>query len=241
MRPGQTDRLFRAVRVAARGESLVTKSQEEIDFRNNVELKDPALAAFLAWLVPGLGHLYQGRKAKAALFCVCILGTFIYGLYLGSSESLGAGRVVYFRWHKEEKRLPYLCQVGAGVVALPALVQARRVKNGLAPRWNGFMAPPALHGQPTTDDPSGHFDEHGQPTLDHTHHELHHYFELGTVFTMIAGLLNVLVVYDAWGGPVFGETAKKEDEEQQAAKSDPPDEAPSGGTPTDNTPSQVAS
>ena len=29
-------------------------------------------------------------------------------------------------------------------------------------------------------------------------------FELGTVFTMIAGLLNILAIYDAWRGPAFG-------------------------------------
>ena len=29
------------------------------------------------------------------------------------------------------------------------------------------------------------------------------YFELGTVYTLIAGLLNVLAIYDAWGGPVL--------------------------------------
>jgi hypothetical protein len=29
---------------------------------------------------------------------------------------------------------------------------------------------------------------------------------LGTVYTMIAGLLNILVIYDAWGGPMkYGE------------------------------------
>jgi hypothetical protein len=54
-----------------------------------IDLKDPVLAALLAWLIPGLGHWYQGRRHKAVLFFVCILGTFIYGLYLGE------GRVVY--------------------------------------------------------------------------------------------------------------------------------------------------
>ena len=52
-------------------------------------LKDPVLAATLAWLIPGLGHWYQGRRSKALLFFVCILGTFVFGLYLGE------GRVVY--------------------------------------------------------------------------------------------------------------------------------------------------
>ena len=32
--------------------------------RSTVPLKNPAKAAFLAWLVPGLGHFYQGRTGK---------------------------------------------------------------------------------------------------------------------------------------------------------------------------------
>ena len=34
------------------------------------------------------------------------------------------------------------------------------------------------------------------------HHDLADRFELGTVFTVIAGLLNVLAIYDAYGGPL---------------------------------------
>jgi len=44
---------------------------------------------------------------------------------------------------------------------------------------------------------------------------------------MIAGLLNVLAIYDAWGGPVFGETAKKEDNEEEDAPDDLPPQLPS--------------
>ncbi len=53
-----------------------------------------------------------------------------------------------------------------------------------------------------------------QPTENELHRQLHRYFELGTVYTMIAGLLNILAIYDAWGGPVFSEPAKKEDDEE---------------------------
>ena len=35
------------------------------------------------------------------------------------------------------------------------------------------------------------------------HLDYHSYFELGTLYTMIAGLLNVLVIYDAYAGPVI--------------------------------------
>jgi hypothetical protein len=44
------------------------------------------------------------------------------------------------------------------------------------------------------------------------HRILNRNFELGTVFTMIAGLLNILVIYDAWGGPMQYAEDKKEKE-----------------------------
>src|SRR3990172_5622335 len=106
-----------------------------------IDLKDPRLAAFLAWLLPGLGHVYQGRTAKGVLFFVCIIGTFLYGLYLGGSSELGWGRVVYASWREGDKRLPYLCQLGMGLPALPAMVQASRVRDGKQPFFHGFMAP----------------------------------------------------------------------------------------------------
>ena len=55
----------------------------------HVDLKSPVLVALLAWLVPGLGHRYQGRYFKAALFCLCILGTFLTGVCLGGSPLPG--------------------------------------------------------------------------------------------------------------------------------------------------------
>jgi hypothetical protein len=195
------------------------KSAEQLRAEESINLKDPALAAFLAWLIPGLGHLYQGRLAKAALFFVCIMGTFLYGLYLGSSNGvtasgrkIGWGRVVYFSWKENHKRLHYICQVGVGLPALPAVVQAWRVKRGKPVWWNGFMAPPRFDASNAPADPND--PNWDQPTEDELHKELHRYFELGSVFTMIAGLLNVLAVYDAWGGPVFSAPPRKKEEEE---------------------------
>jgi hypothetical protein len=179
--------------------------------------------------MPGLGHLYQGRLGKAGLFFVCIMGTFLFGLYLGSDtraaeanhKNLGWARVVYCSWREGDKRLPYLCQVGVGLPALPAIVQSIRAGKGGPSWWNGFMAPPPIL-PPGDNRPR---DDFGQPTLDTLQKQLHPYFELGTAYTMIAGLLNILAIYDAWGGPVFSETAKKEDEEKQ--EKDTPREAAS--------------
>ena len=169
-----------------------------------VDLKDPALAALLAWLIPGLGHLYQGRFAKAVLFFVCIMSTFTYGLYLGSDPDVGWGRVVYASWRPQDKRLYYFCQIGIGLPALPALVQAIRVRSGKAP-FGSFMAPPPLQGDNMAA---------GTVTLDRIHRRLGRYFELGTIYTAVAGLLNVLVILDAWGGPVANISRERKGEDE---------------------------
>ena len=43
------------------------------------------------------------------------------------------------------------------------------------------------------------------------HRRLKTRFELGTLYTMVAGLLNVLVIYDAFAGPVFTSPDEKKD------------------------------
>src|ERR1041385_2857864 len=65
----------------------------------SINLRDPWLAAFLAWLVPGLGHMYQRRWGKGGLFMTCILATFFYGLWLGG------GRVVYASFRDSDPRV----------------------------------------------------------------------------------------------------------------------------------------
>jgi hypothetical protein len=166
-----------------------------------IPLKNWALAGFLAWLTPGLGHLYQGRTAKGLLFMICILGTFVFGMWLGD------GRVVYASFRPDDWRLPYLCQVGVGLPALPALLQASRVSQHKAPLFGGRMAPPNTH------DP----DE-----LSEWQYQLGARFDLGTVYTMVAGLLNVLAIYDALDGPARSGSDEDESEEDERKKSDGP-------------------
>ncbi len=166
-----------------------------------IELKDPFVAGVLAWLIPGLGHFYQGRYAKGALFAICILGTFVYGLYLGGSTQIGWGRAVYFSFDEKEWRLPWLCQIGVGLPTLPMTMLQYSLRK---PVMHGFMAPPA----PDRDVPDN-------PSLATIQRRLPHFFELATVYTMIAGLLNILAVYDASCGPV---AAPAKDEEAEGSQ-----------------------
>jgi len=48
----------------------------------------PVLPCVLAWLLPGLGHLYLGKKGRAAAFFFVVLFTFGFGLASGGTASL---------------------------------------------------------------------------------------------------------------------------------------------------------
>ena len=161
-----------------------------------IDLREPWLAALLAWLLPGLGHIYQRRTAKGVLFFVCIMGTFSFGLW-----GIGGGKVVYASSPGDQPwRWQYLCQLGVGLPALPALAQRGRSEGPDHPIFGRFMAPPSKQQQPLVDDSGNKSiqpNELAKWTL-----EMHPRFELGTIYTVIAGLLNLLVICDAYGGPL---------------------------------------
>lgn len=170
-----------------------------------VDLKQPWLAGILAWAIPGLGHMYQGRTGKGILFFICILGTFAYGMYLGE------GKVVYAATNWEQQfRWQYLCQLGVGLPATPMLVQRSRAEAGKPPLWGGLMRQPKNTPVNWKDD-SGNLST--QPNeLSMWTVSMHPRFELGTVYTVVAGLLNVLVICDAVSGPLILKSHKKNKE-----------------------------
>jgi hypothetical protein len=154
--------------------------------QSTVPLRDPYRAAFLAWLVPGLGHFYQGRSRKGWLYAICILGLYLIGFLLGE------GKIVYWRWvnplsNPEKFCLYYLGQFFVGLPALPALIQGtlHYCAPDMSPLFWGFMAEPS------------------QNVLNGLHPRLGKLVEIGTIYTTVAGLLNILAIYDAFEGPAF--------------------------------------
>ncbi len=204
-----------------------------------VDLRSPAVAAALAWLWPGAGHIYQRRYVKGILFMICILSTYFFGL------GIGQGRVVYASWKPGDKRWQYLFQVHTGLPALPAIVQSMKTSGGADPFWVLCQRYPDEYGFPTdraateTDmlrrrlrfhiitpennfenyqgktlkdglmaPPAGPSTEQENDVLGQWHFEQKHFFDLGTYYTIVAGLLNLLVVYDAFVGPSILQTKK---------------------------------
>jgi hypothetical protein len=286
-----------------------------------VNLRDPWLAAVLAWLVPGLGHLYQRRYFKAAVYSVCILGLWGWGMQISGwrinqapTNRPGVPR---------SKTFSFLAQAGVGAPAAYAWYQAKRYNSGagqavtslpgdgeLTARFEGTLyvqrggedIEQQVRGTLSVATTQGRFgdltligrfvgtDQNGHPvevdlgegtelgpvlqasrergvyapviegsgdravrlgTLQGTiprrfwdwfqapldeveeqalHRELGKLHELALVFTWIAGLLNMLAVWDAFEGPAYGyglrdETDDDADDKADEKKDPPPEPA----------------
>lgn len=175
--------------------SLATdRSEKSADGEVVIDLRNPLLAGLLAWLVPGAGHLYQRRYGKGVLFMVTILSAYLFGFLIGG------GHVVYASWEKNDRRYHYICQVGVGLPALPAILQNRLARNpNREPLLGGLMAPPERVDPKLMDE------------LAIWHARLGSRFELGTLYTMVAGLLNIVVIFDACSGPFVSSSSLTED------------------------------
>lgn len=102
-----------------------------------VPLKNPVIAALLAFVCPGAGHYYQGRKFKAAVFSAGILTLFVWGMVLGHGQPVYSQLIL-----RSSSTLPqlsqktppqkfswaYAAQVLVGAPAWPALLQDFRFR-----------------------------------------------------------------------------------------------------------------
>lgn len=193
-----------------------------------IDLGTPAVAALLSWLVPGLGQLYQGRRLKGLLFMVTLVTTFVVGAWLGGGRVVYASwQPGEKRWAFLCQAGIGAAAIPAVVQSWSLLGAAKEPLLG-----GSFMVPPLLRGQPVSqayatrlaavdpdldaDDfspsppwqvfrpfpPPGMLDRRPADQLSIWHRRLGRFFEIGTLYTMLAGMLNILVVYDAWSGPM---------------------------------------
>ncbi|MCA1619278.1 MAG: hypothetical protein LC795_08195 [Acidobacteria bacterium] len=114
---------------------------------------NPWVIGFIAWLVPGLGHILQGRNIRGALGGFTILLMFVLGIMIG-------GHIYGLRETNEGllSSLFGLCDLGSGILYFFS-------------RFAGL----AVNERPE------------QATA-----------EYGSVFLMVAGLLNLILALDAF-------------------------------------------
>jgi hypothetical protein len=129
---------------------MPTKSTTAERPRAAVEPGRLALICILAWLIPGAGHLLQGRREKGLVFLIALPLMFAIGLWL-------QGRLFPLEWSDPLVFLGALADRGIGA---PYLV-ARLMDAG-----SGTVTAAS--------------------------------YEYGNTFLMTAGLLNFLVILDAY-------------------------------------------
>lgn len=260
-----------------------------------INFRSCELAGLLAFLIPGAGHFYQGRRLKAGIYFTCILSLFFGGMILGDwqpvySQMAHATRHGSIQMQSREGApgtsysIGYGAQVLIGLPALPSLVQqyrfaqddgvVRTLHDPIDSRFVGvFQSSDAsipvtgqlqltgsrdvvgkfrgatldgtivdveiqgllelgrkVFGSPNREisisrlpgvqvQGSDVFAIHGAVSrpfldwyqaprdnaeLDRLHGKLSQHFDIACVFTWIAGLLNLMAIWDAYEGPAYG-------------------------------------
>lgn len=191
------------------------------------------VAGVLSYLIPGLGQIAQGRVSKGVFFMIVLLGMFHAGQAMGGWKNVYVPHVdpdpgapilrripIYYRWH-------FAGQFFIGVAAWPAIWQ-----------YYGMAVPPQetspfLHNyqrEPMTRekeirlgrqriDPAGREVLSGEGQLNREIARSDKSWDLGWVYTVVAGVLNILVIYDAAAGPAFGVRREKAAPQPEAATS----------------------
>lgn len=165
-------------------------------------------AAFLSYLIPGLGQIYQGRISKGLLFLVSIYTLFFYGQALGSGTIVQDGKEIHV---SSNVYLPDTAEKSASWRLVTNLYNRPQF---LGQFWVGIAAWPAVWQYVTFDerkegDPLlGTFQRTPrEAVLNQLQNEDDKKWDLGWVFTVIAGVLNIMVIYDALAGPAFSSSA----------------------------------
>jgi len=158
------------------------------------------VAGLLSYLIPGLGQIMQGRFAKGFVFFISLYALFFYGWMLGQKKNVylpeGGGKddSVSQVFNNIYNRPHFAGQFFIGIAAWPAIWQYWHYdKNKLEGPVIGDMMRA----------PSG--DEINRLQRDESKT-----WDLGWVYTVIAGVLNILVIYDAIAGPAFREISQKD-------------------------------
>ncbi|HTO77278.1 MAG TPA: DUF6677 family protein [Thermoanaerobaculia bacterium] len=110
-----------------------------------------ATAVLLAWIVPGLGHFYLGRRRTGILFAIIVTVCFVLGL---SFE----GRLYTIEQGQPLTILATFAVYGAGILNLAA--------RALSSNIGGTVLAPT--------------------------------YEYGCAYILTAGLMNLLLMLDAW-------------------------------------------
>ncbi|MEZ6232857.1 MAG: DUF6677 family protein [Phycisphaerales bacterium] len=156
------------------------------------------VAGVLAFLIPGAGHVYMGQVTRGLLIGAGVLGLFFGGMLIGGLS------IVDSRSPRMENRISFYGQVLVGPAAIivdrvhqsmfKAVDERTRATRALDPGEvilpasdprNGRNVPIIARATPGTDE--------GPPYVK----SLGKVHEIGLLYTLVAGMLNLIVIIDA--------------------------------------------
>lgn len=173
------------------------------------------VAGILAILLPGLGHVYRGEVSRGVLAGVAILGMFFGGLLIGGIDVIDSredvwwfrgqalvGPIAFVVDNIHQNRFKAYGELRRGArpqmeVYRSGYADEQRVERGGRPEWDRLspeeiaqgMGPPSRRGLAKVN-------------------------EIGTLYALVAGMLNLIVFLDALlptprRGETKAETGKK--------------------------------
>lgn len=136
---------------------------------NVSNLKRTSAVCLLGWILPGMGHLLLKRTKHGLVFMVCIVLLFFWGLNLGA-------KIYQYEPQQPLTFFAMVAQAGMGVPYIAARIIAIYARAHPGSMFYGFAE-------------KFHF---GEGYLENIT------FEYGNTFAIVAGLLNFLVILDAY-------------------------------------------
>lgn len=95
------------------------------------------VAGFLSWIVPGLGHIFLGERARGLVLLVTITATFWAGVAVGGVRNTVDP--------KGERKLWFAAQVCTGGHVLAALALRNNLTSSSAPKGNYLSSEVGVH------------------------------------------------------------------------------------------------
>ncbi len=130
-------------------------------------------AAILAWIWPGLGHIHIGERKRGFLVMFGVLFLFLGGVLIGGVDSVD----------RKDDRLWFMAQVLCGPIAFVA-DYANQVLVRRPPDWED------------------RFRRGDHDVIQRLQRKsLGHVNEMGTLFSALAGLMNLVAILDALQPP----------------------------------------
>jgi hypothetical protein len=170
------------------------------------------IAGALAWLVPGAGHVYMGRKVRGLILCVCINALFWSGMAIGGVMTVDP--IGQSGW--------YAAQMLTGISGVTGWQPQKRYRQGVARHFPAHLRVADPKKLPA--DPESRKEWYGR--------FVHRMAQDGTAlvypadvaaraYTGVAGMLNAMCIFDAVMLALLGRVGepppKREEETEEVA------------------------